>query len=161
MPLHKVGAAHEGTVLRCTAIVVPEVEVGEVDGVREWRSGEKPVLVKVVHDRFGGQDLRIGAFDDLLALVVNAVNKGLRVALRADLLHVDLGLQVIRTMSGNCIGKVPAEPVRWIVRNLEAVDAAHVTRCAGRNEHIPRRKRAWVSVKLQKVALSSEHNTVL
>ena len=40
MPLHKIGAAHERAVLRCAAVVVPEIEVGEVDGVRKWRSGK-------------------------------------------------------------------------------------------------------------------------
>ncbi len=140
---------------------MPEIEVGEIDGMREGRSGERAVFVKAVHDRFGSQDLRVGAFDNLFALVVNAVDKGLRVALRADLLHVDLGLQVVRTMRRNCVGKVPAEPVRWIVRNLEAVDAAHVASGAGGHKHVARRKRAWIGVKLQQIALSREHDAVL
>ena len=161
MPLHKVGAAHERTVFRCAAIVVPEIEVGEVDGMRKWRSGERAVVVKAIDDRLGGKNLCVGTFDDLLAMVINAVNEDLSMALRANLLHVDLGLQVVRAMGGNCIGKVPAEPVRWIVRNLEAIDTAHVTRCAGGHEHIPCRKRAWVGIKLQQVALSREHDTVL
>ena len=81
--------------------------------------------------------------------------------LRADLLHVDLGLQIIGTMCRDCISKIPPEPVRWIVRNFQAIDATHVTRCAGGHKHIPRRKRAWVRIKLQQVALSREHDTVL
>ena len=93
--------------------------------------------------------------------VVNAVNKGLRVALRANLLHVDLGLQVIRTMSRNCVGKVPAQPVRWIVCNLKAVDAAHVARGASGHKHVASRKCARIGVQFQQIALGGEHNPVL
>ena len=45
------------------------------------------------------------------ALAVNPVDQSLRMTLRADLLHVDLGLQVVGAMSRDCIGEVPAEPV--------------------------------------------------
>ena len=41
VPLHKIGAAHEGAVLAGAAVVVPQIEVGEVDGVRERRAGEQ------------------------------------------------------------------------------------------------------------------------
>ena len=56
------------------------------------------VLVQAVHDGFGGEDLGVGACDDLFGLRVNAVDQRLRVALRADLLHVDLRLQIVGPM---------------------------------------------------------------
>jgi hypothetical protein len=64
-------------------------------------------------------------------------------------------------MGRDCIGKIPAEPVGRIVRNLEAVDAAHVAGCAGWHKHIARRERAWIGIELQQVALSGEHDAVL
>ena len=82
-------------------------------------------------------------------------------ALRTDLLHVDLRLQVIRAMCCDRIREIPAEPVRWVVSNFEAVDAAHVARRTGRHEHVASRKRARIGVELQQIALSREHDTVL
>ena len=48
VPLDKVGAAHEGAVLAGTAVVVPEIEVGEVDGLGEGldRSARRPCAVR-------------------------------------------------------------------------------------------------------------------
>ena len=85
MPLHKVSSAHKRAVLRCAAVVVPEIKVSEVDGVREWRSRKRAIFVEIVHDRFGCKNLGISAFDNLLALAVNPVNQCLCMALRADL----------------------------------------------------------------------------
>ncbi len=76
VPLDEVGAAHEGCVLAGAAVVVPEVEVGEVDGVGEGRSGERAVLVQAVDDVLGGQNLGVGIGDDLLGLCVDAVDRG-------------------------------------------------------------------------------------
>jgi len=140
---------------------MPEIEVGEIDGVRERRSGERAVLVKTVHDRLRSQNLCVGAFDNLFALAVDPINQSLRMALGADLLHVDLGLQVVRAMSRNSIGKIPAEPVRRIVRNLEAIDAAHVAGCTGWHKHISRRQGTRIGIEVEQVSLRSEHHTVL
>ena len=99
------------------------------------------IFVKVVHDvPWRRESWRLCFAIDLLALVINPVDQGLRMALRTDLFHVDLGLKVVRTMGRNCVGEVPAEPVRRIVGNLEAVDAAHVARCAGWHKHVTSRK---------------------
>ena len=92
MPLHKIRAAHESTVLGCAAVVVPQIEVGEVDGVRKRRAGQRTILTQVIHDGLGREDLRVGALDNFFSLTVNPVYQGLRVTLRADLLHVDLRL---------------------------------------------------------------------
>src|SRR5215469_14850591 len=45
VPLHEVGPAHERAVLAGAAVVVPQVEEGEVDGLREGRACERAVLV--------------------------------------------------------------------------------------------------------------------
>ena len=82
-------------------------------------------------------------------------------ALRADLLHVDLGLQIVWAMSGYRVGEVPSEPVGWIVRNLEAVDAAHVTSCTGWHKHISRREGTRIGVEVEQISLRSEHDSVL
>ena len=82
-------------------------------------------------------------------------------ALGADLLHVDLRLQVVRTMSRDSIGKVPAEPVRWIVCNLKAIDAAHVARGTGWHKHVSRRKCSRIGIEVEQISLRSEHHTVL
>ena len=75
-------------------------------------AGERSIFVQAVHDVFGGKNLGVGASDDLLGLGVNAVDKGLSVALRADLLHVDLRLQVVGPMGADCVGEVPARADR-------------------------------------------------
>ena len=121
----------------------------------------RAVLTQVIHDRLGGKDLCVGALDNLFSLAVDPIDQGLRVALCTDLLHIDLRLQVVRAMRRNCISKVPAEPVRRVMGNLEAVDAAHVARSAGGHKHVPRRKRARICVKVQQISLSREHDPVL
>ncbi len=50
MPLHEVGAAHERAVLRRPAVVVPEIEVDEVDRRRERRGRQHAVLPQRRHD---------------------------------------------------------------------------------------------------------------
>ena len=121
----------------------------------------RAILAQVIHDRLGSKNLRVGALDNLFALTIDAIDQRLRMALCTDLLHIDLRLQVVRAMSGDCISKIPAEPVRWVVRNLEAVDATHVARSAGGHEHVARCKRARIGVEVQQISLSREHDPVL
>src|ERR1043166_1988870 len=44
VPLNEIGASHERAMLAGAPVVVPEVEVNEVDGLREWRSAEGAVF---------------------------------------------------------------------------------------------------------------------
>src|ERR1700674_3457220 len=44
VPLHEISAAHEGSVFCRAAVVVPEVEVHEVDRLREWWRSEHAIL---------------------------------------------------------------------------------------------------------------------
>ena len=46
VPLHEVGAAHEGAVLRGPAEVVPEVELGELDRLVERLGRQQPLLAQ-------------------------------------------------------------------------------------------------------------------
>ena len=89
MPLHKVGAAHERTVFRCAAIVVPEIEVGEVDGMRKWRSGERAVVVKAVDDRLATR-ISCWCFRQPKGLGLTR-STGPERGMRETPLHVDLG----------------------------------------------------------------------
>ena len=161
VPLNEVGAAHEGSMLAGAAVVVPEVEVGEVDGVGEGRAGERAVLVQAVDDVFGGQDLCVGVGDHLLGLRVDAVDQGLRVALRADLFHAGLRAQIVGTFLADGVGQVPAEAVGGVVGYLQAVDAAHVTGGAGGHEHIAGTEGLGIGIELEQALLRGEHNAVL
>ena len=161
MPLHEIRAAHEGAVFAGASVIVPEIEVGEVDGMREGRSGQCAVLVQTIHDVFGCENLFVGASNDLFCLRIDAVNGGLSVALRADLLHVDLRLEIVGPMGADGVGKIPTEPVGRIVRDLESVDAAHMAGGAGGHKHIARRECARIGIELEQVALGGEHHAVL
>src|SRR6185369_17235367 len=158
MPLHEVGAAHERPMLRCAAVVVPEIEIGEVDSMREGWPRETAILAQVIHYRLGSGDLGVGALHNFFALSVDAVNQNLRVALSTDLLHIDLGLEVVRSMSCDCVRKVPTEPVRWVVRDLESIDAAQVARSAGWHKHVPRRQLSRIRIEVQQISLRREHD---
>ena len=46
VPLDEVGAAHEGAVLRGPAVVVPQIEIDEIDRLRERRSRQQAVLAQ-------------------------------------------------------------------------------------------------------------------
>src|SRR5579885_2694232 len=76
VPLHEVRSAHEGPMLGGAAVVVPQVEVGEVDGLRERLLAEQPLLAQAFEDVGGGLYLLVGGLDDLLGLVVDALHTG-------------------------------------------------------------------------------------
>src|SRR3954466_1651401 len=46
VPLHEIGASHEGAVLRGAAVVVPQIEVDEIDRLRERRGVQQTVLLE-------------------------------------------------------------------------------------------------------------------
>src|SRR5436305_1261990 len=59
VPLHEVRAAHERAVLGSPAVVVPEVEVDEVNRIRERVAGQQIIFPQPVNDLFGGLHLRV------------------------------------------------------------------------------------------------------
>ena len=82
-------------------------------------------------------------------------------ALRADLLHVHLRLQVVGPVRADCVGQVPAEAVGRIVRHLEAVDAAHVACGAGGHKHVARGQGTRIGVEIQQITLRGKHDAML
>src|SRR5579872_7360050 len=111
VPLHKVGAAHEGTMLARAAIVVPEVEVREIDWIGERRSRNDSVLVKPVDNGFGLEHFRVRAGDNFFGLRIDPIDEGLGVALGTNLFHISLGTQVVRPFLADRVGQVPAETI--------------------------------------------------
>ena len=67
---------------------------------------------------------------------VDAIDQGPGVALQADLLHLGLGLRVVRPLASSRVGEVVGEALGRIVRDLQAVEAAHVAGGAGGDEHV-------------------------
>ena len=111
VPLNEVSSAHEGAMFAGATFVMPEIEIGEIDRLAEGQAGEASIFVQVVHNGLGGENLGIGAGDNLFSLRVNPVDKSLGVTLRAHLLHVDLGLQIVGSMGTDRCGEVPAQAV--------------------------------------------------
>src|SRR3954468_246840 len=44
VPLHEIGASHKGPVFAGPSVVMPQVEVHEIDGMGEWRTAERTVF---------------------------------------------------------------------------------------------------------------------
>jgi len=161
VPLHEIRAAHERAVLRRPPVVVPEVEVHEVDAIREWLARQRALAAQRIHQRLCLADPLIGHVDDLLRLRVHAVDQRLRMTLRADLLHVVLRRQEIRTLLRDRIRQVIRQALRRIVRYLIPVDPAHVARRAGRHPHVMRRELLRRLRQIQQRRLRVEQDAVL
>ena len=161
VPLNKVRSTHESAVLAGAAVIVPQIEVSEIDGLGKWWSSQCAVLMQPIHDVFRSKHSCIRVCDNLLCLRVDAIDAVLCMALRADLLHVDLRLQVVGTVGTDSVSKVPAKAVRGVMSYFEPVDAAHVAGSAGGNKHVARGKRAGIGIQMQKIALRREHDAML
>src|SRR6516164_5522420 len=81
MPLNEVRAAHERAMLGRASIIVPEIEVLELDGVLEWVPLKDAFLAQLVHDRSGGGDFLVGCVHDLFRFTIDSVNKRTGMAL--------------------------------------------------------------------------------
>src|SRR4051812_13177837 len=44
VPLHEIGASHERAMFAGATVVVPQIEVHEIDGLGEGRTGQRSVL---------------------------------------------------------------------------------------------------------------------
>jgi len=161
VPLDEIGAAHEGTMFGSSSIIVPEIEIEEIDPAGKGRAFQKAVRAQTVDNSFSFGNALIGDFDHLLGLLVHAVDDGLGVALRADLLHVGLRVDIIRPLAGNGVGQVERETLRRIVRHLVSIDAAHVTGGAGGNPHVMGGELLRRFSQIQKHRLGIEQNSVL
>ena len=161
MPLHEVGAPHERAVLAGASVVVPEIEIDEIDRLRERKTGERLVFAEAVNEGFRSGHLLICVLDDLFSLAVYTVDHGRSVALRADLLHLRLGCRVVGTLLGNRIREVVRKALRGIVRHTDAVDAAHVAGRTRRYEHVARGQGLGWGIEIQQMLLSLEEYAVL
>src|ERR1035438_325175 len=65
VPLHKVGSSHECTVLARASVVMPEIEVDEIDTIGEWQPGQHSVLAQSVHDVLRGVNAIVGGLHHL------------------------------------------------------------------------------------------------
>src|SRR5438045_1484944 len=101
MPLHKISPSHEGAMFTRASVVMPKVEIGKLDRMRKRRSGERSACVQPIYNALCVLDLCIGGGNDFFTLLVDSVNQRLRMALSADLLHIDLGLQIVGTTCCN------------------------------------------------------------
>src|SRR5262249_19017971 len=97
MPLHEIRTAHEGAVLGRASVVVPEIEVDKVNGIRKWWAADGAICTQAVHQGSSGVYFVVGCLNHQLRLRVHAVDHRWRVALMADLLHLRLRLHVVRT----------------------------------------------------------------
>ena len=112
MPLHEVGAAHERSVLAGASVVMPEIEVDEVDRAGEWRTREDAVFAQAVDDGPSPR-ARVALVmpTTCSACVYTRSIMRRRVALQADLLHFRLGCGVVRTLVSDRVGEIVGEPL--------------------------------------------------
>src|SRR3954466_12824774 len=127
VPLREVLPAHEGAVLGGAPVIVPEVEVEEIDRVGELGAADDLVGAKALVNLLGRLHLLVGAGDGLLRLVVDAFDDRTRVALYAGFFHARLSGGVAGTLRGDLGGEQIREPLARVVRYLLAVEPAHVT----------------------------------
>ena len=99
--------------------------------------------------------------NDLFGLGVNAIDQGRRVALRAYLFHLGLGRGVVRALVADRIGQIVGQPLRRIVGDAHAIDAAHVTSRAGGHEHVARGEGFWRRIEIEQVLLRLKHYAML
>jgi len=161
MPLNEISAAHKCTVLGSPAVVVPQVEVDEVNAVGERRTFENSIGAQAVHNRFGLSHTLVRNVDYLFGLLVHTVDDRLCMALRADLLHVVLREKVVWPFLGNCVREVVGQAFGGVVRHLVAIDAAHMAGCTCWDPHVVRSEHLWRLGEIQQPRLCVEQNTML
>lgn len=74
MPLDKIRAAHKGSVLAGSSVVVPQIEVHKIDGLRKWRTGQHAIFAKVGNNLLRGLNALVSRLHHLLCLAINAIN---------------------------------------------------------------------------------------
>src|SRR5262245_35190138 len=74
MPLREILSAHEGAVLGGASVIVPEIEVEEIDRMREGGPRYHLVGAKALVNLLGRFHLVVGAGDGFLRFVVDALD---------------------------------------------------------------------------------------
>src|SRR5262249_8472540 len=160
MPLHEIRTAHEGAVLGRAPVVVPEISVDKVNGMRKAWTADGAISTQALHQSFDGVYFVVGCLYHLLRLRVYAVDHSWSMALIADLLHLRLRLGVVRTLRGNRVGKEIGQSLGGIMGHAQSIDAAHVTGSTGGDKHFPRGEFLRLDREVQKVFLRGEHHTM-
>ena len=137
MPVGVVWCAHHGTLARATALVVPEVVVGDLEFIGPGVFSEQPFLLEFVEH--GSGRLIIGLIiklDRLVALLEEAVGVRRAVAVITHHFHLlttgrtipqERAQHVIRAAYVGLLGpQVPVQPFADVVGNGELTDTAHM-----------------------------------
>src|SRR5579883_1457496 len=69
MPLDEIGTAHKRAVLAGASVVMPQIEIGEVYGLRKRRPAQHAIFPKAIHQIFGLGNARVRVQHDLSAWV--------------------------------------------------------------------------------------------
>ena len=138
VPLHEVRPAHERAVLGGAAVVVPEVEIGELDRLAERLRRRAVRRLERVHDGLGGVDLFVGRSTDGLAFLVNASTSGGVWHCRQMSFILACARSAFGRFCGDFGEQIIREPLGRVVRDAAAVESAHVAGRAGRDEHVAR-----------------------
>src|SRR5579859_1591452 len=161
VPLDEVGTAHERAVLAGAAVIVPKIEIDEVNRLRERRATQCAVFAQTIDQVLRGFHANIRGLYDLFGLAVDAVDERRGMALRADLLHLGLGGGVVGAPIGNGVGEIVRKALGGIVSDPNAIDAAHVAGGAGGHEHVAGGQSFGWGIEIQQIFLGLEDNTVL
>jgi hypothetical protein len=140
------------------AVVVPKVEVGEINWLLE-RLAEQPLLAQSVNDLLGRFNLVIGVGHDLFHLLVDAVDGRLAVTVAAEVLHhgprprgigplcADLGKQVVGESLRRIawVTFIPLSPLMWQVAQV-GTNISRVVRLRDSTDRS--RSRCWASKRM-------------
>ena len=121
VPLHVVGPAHERGVLGGASVVMPQVEIGELDFLAERIGGDEALGFQSIHDGLGGEDFFVGGVHHGGAFLEDAVHERRRVALQADVFHLGLRAFGIRPGRGDFGEQVVRQTVGGIMRDAATV----------------------------------------
>lgn len=106
MPLHKIGSSHKCAVFAGSPVIVPEIEVHKIRGLREPWTAKRPVFAQSIHNVLRYANAIIGGLDRLFGLAVDPVDQYGNVALGTDLFHLRLGCGIVRTFFAHGICQI-------------------------------------------------------
>src|SRR5262249_61036921 len=106
------------------SVVVPEIKIDKINGIRKWGAADAAIGAQAVQQNLYRIDFVICSLHHLLRLRVHAIYDRSRVALIADLLHLRLRLRVVRTLRGDRISEEIGQTLGGIMRHAQSIDAA-------------------------------------
>src|SRR4051794_31794005 len=102
MPLHEIRASHKGSMFGGASVIVPKIEICEVNRVFK-RQADQAVLAQSVHDRLRSRYLAVCAGHDFLGLRIYLINDPPCMAITAKILHGGLSASVVWTLFRNLV----------------------------------------------------------